>query len=84
MRQMTASPHHVLGALAVALLCCTLAQPAASQASVERGKQTEQLAKPKAASDDARVARERAKAEKQQKAFDTKAANTTKSICSNC
>jgi hypothetical protein len=86
MRQETIVPHHVLRALAAIILCCTLTHTAVSQTAVKRDKQTEQPAKspPKAESDDARIARERAKAERQQKAFDAKATSTTKSICSNC
>ena len=79
MAQMTIT-HHAVRVLAAALLYCTLAQTAGSQAPVERGKQTDQPAKPpQAESVDAQAARE-----KRKKEIDTKDANTVKSICSNC
>jgi hypothetical protein len=82
---MKITPQHALRAFAACLLCCTLTQTAVSQTSPKRGK-TEQAAKaqPKVESDDARVARGRARAEKEQKALDAKSVNTMKSICGNC
>ena len=72
--------HQAIRFLAAALLCCTLAQTAGSQAPVERGKQTDQRAKPpQAESVDAQAARE-----KRKKGIDAKDAITVKSICSNC
>jgi hypothetical protein len=85
MRQIKITPKHALRALAAGLLCCTLTQTAVSQTSPKRGK-TEQAAKPppKVESDDARVARGRARAEKEQKDWDAEAVKTMKGICSNC
>jgi hypothetical protein len=75
--------HHAVRVLAAALLCCTLAQTARSQAPVERGKQTNQPAKlPQSESADAHAARERAA--KRKKEIDAKDVNSVKSICSNC
>jgi hypothetical protein len=85
MRQIKITPRHALRALAACLLFCTLTQTAVSQTSPKRGK-TEQAVKPqpKVESDDERVARGRAQAEKAQKAWDAKSVNTMKSICGNC
>jgi hypothetical protein len=85
MRQLKITPRQALRALVACVLCCTLTETAISQTSPKRGK-TEQAAKPqlKAESDDERVARGRAQAEKAQKAWDAKSVNTMKSICGNC
>ena len=72
--------HDAVRFLAAALLCCTLAQAAGSQAPVERGKQTDERAKPpQAESVDAQAA-----LQKRKKVIDAKDAISVKSICSNC